>query len=188
MAGQPMLVSVGLGIYMAERIEGFFKNHFITFEASPSLLQVQGSSLTERVLNVMRAPWGGNTNLQAAFDLILNAAVANKVPKKEMPDVLYILSDMQFDKACDNNSKSNFETIKQKFDKAGYKVPHVVFWNLDARVNTGQSPVEMDERGATLVSGFSPSIFKTVLSGKNFTPYDTMMEVIGQERYNKVTV
>ena len=115
---------------------------------------------------------------------MLNAAVKNKVPAKEMPSVLYIISDMEFDSACGRNNKTNFEVIDAKYKAAGYKRPQICFWNVCARNN--QSPVTKDERGAMLVSGCSPSIFSQVVSNVTKTPYQFMLEIINKERYSTV--
>jgi hypothetical protein len=130
--------------------------------------------------------WCGSTNLQSAFDAILSAAVSHKVPTDEMPDVLYIISDMEFDSACSHNAATNFQVIQHKYAKAGYKMPVICFWNVSSRQN--QSPVSRDQSGTILVSGCSPSIFSQVVSGVTVTPYEFMLETLNKERYSSVVV
>jgi len=185
MYGLPMNVAVGLGIYLAERNEGIFKDCFITFSGSPKLQQIKSKSLYSRVNEVSKASWAMNTNLEAVFKLILTSAIRDKVPENEMPDSLLILSDMQFDQCVKGKSRNAMDMIKKMYKKAGYKVPTVVFWNLRAPANV-QAPVKFDEQGTALVSGFSPSIMKTVLEGT--TPFEVMMKTLGQERYDSVVV
>jgi len=98
-----------------------------------------------------------------------------------MPQTLLIMSDMQFD-ACVKQDDSAIEMIRNKYEEAGYQMPNVVFWNLNARDNV---PVKFNEQGVALVSGFSPSILKAVLSGdmKNLTPVGVMMKTLMVERY-----
>lgn len=186
MSGLPMEVSVSLAIYFAQRNLGPFKNTFLTFSSRPTLEVLKGNSLKEIVMNLERASWEMSTNLQAVFDLILTTAVKNKIPQSEMPDALYIISDMQFNVAVKGNDKSNFQVIEQKYKAAGYARPRLVFWNVNA--TSKGSPVQMDETGTALVSGASPSILKTLLSAKTVTPYDTMLETLGQERYSIVKI
>ena len=123
-----------------------------------------------------------NTNLHAAFDKILSTAVNGKVPQEEMPEMLVILSDMQFDQ-CILFDDSAMEMIKRKYESAGYKVPTVIFWNLRACDNV---PVKYNEQGVALVSGFSPAIMKSILTAKmdDFTPEAIMLETVMNPRYD----
>lgn len=184
----PLAVSVSLAIYFAERNTGAFQNAFMTFSSNCQLQRLVGSNLKEKAHNLDKEGWCGSTNLQSAFDAILNTAVANKVEEKDMPSVLYIVSDMEFNAACGTYGQpaTNFDAAKQKYAKAGYKFPRIVFWNVNAR--NDQFPITEDENGVCLVSGCSPSILKSVLSGKEFNPMAILDETIGQERYNRITL
>jgi hypothetical protein len=182
----PLAVSVSLAIYFAERNTGAFQDAFMTFSSNCQLQRLVGSNLKEKAHNLDKEGWCGSTNLQSAFDAILTAAVKNKVEEKDMPSVLYIVSDMEFNRACGCNQSTNFEVAKQKYAKAGYKFPKIVFWNVNAR--NDQFPVTEDENGVCLVSGCSPSILKSVLSGKEFNPMAILEETINQERYDKITL
>ena len=123
-----------------------------------------------------------NTNLHAAFNKVLETAVNGKVPAEEMPEIILVLSDMQFD-CCAKYDNSAIQMIKRKYETYGYNMPKVVFWNLNARDN---APVKFNEDGVALVSGFSPAIMKAILSNnmETFTPYNVMLEAIMIERYN----
>lgn len=191
MRGLPINVALSLGLYCGERITGLFKNHFITFSANPELQTIRGKSLFEKFRNMSQANWNMNTNLGRVFDLILETAVCAKVQEHEMIEKIFIISDMQFDKATSRPYHIRYEPtytvtshqrIKQAYNDAGYKLPEIVFWNVDAR-NDNQ-PVKMHETGVQLVSGFSPSILKNVLAQKSLTPYDLMLEVLNGERYD----
>ena len=117
------------------------------------------------------------------FSLILNAAVKNNVPQEELPQKLYLISDMEFDEAVDGASATNFESAKRRFEAAGYKLPEVVFWNVCSRHQ--QQPVKMNEQGVMLVSGCTPRIFSMVMEGV-MTPYLYMMQVLSSERYSAI--
>jgi hypothetical protein len=192
MNGLPILVSVSLAIYFAERNVGPYKDTFITFSVQPKLQKIIGQTIAEKVRGLDRGGWDGNTNIQAAFDLILNTAIKYKVSEADMPDVLYIVSDMQFDMATGQggwygaNTKTNYEVIKTKYENAGYKMPKLVFWNVNA--SNSDQPVTINDDGVCLVSGCSPSILKSVLSAKTFTPVDVMFETINKPRYDVVSV
>lgn len=174
-------VAVSLGLYVADKLTGNFKDTFLTFSGSPELLHLKGD-IINKVSQMNSSQWAMNTNLHAAFDKILHHACDNNVPQEDMPDVLLILSDMQFD-SCVRFDDSAMEMIKRKYSECGYKVPQVVFWNLSSRDNV---PVRSNEHGVALVSGYSPSIMKAVLSANmdEFTPEGIMLKTVMNERYD----
>jgi len=174
-------VSVSLGLYLADKNTGVYKDTFLTFSGSPELLTLRGDIL-QKVDQMKRSKWAMNTNLHAAFDKVLNLAVAHSVPQEDMPDVIMIMSDMQFDQ-CANLDHSAVEMIRHKYEMAGYIMPGIVFWNLNAKSDV---PVRFDDRGIAMVSGFSPTIVKSVLSSdmENMTPEAIMLKTIMNERYD----
>ena len=174
-------VAVSLGLYLADKNKGKFKDTFLTFSSDPQLLHLRGNIL-DKVKQMVSSNWEMNTNLHRALDKILRTALEGNVPQSEMPGALLILSDMQFD-SCTRHDDSAMEMIKRKYTEAGYNVPNIVFWNLNAHDNV---PVKYDTRGAALVSGFSPSIVKAVLQAEmdNFTPEAIMMQTIMNSRYD----
>jgi len=182
---------------VSERMGGVFKDQFITFSGAPEMLHLKGN-LQQRYDQMARSNWSMNTDLGAVFKLILNAAVKSKVDQKEMPTKILILSDMEFD-ACVTTggsgvrrsynstggsavSVSAMEFIEAEYAAAGYKVPQVVFWNLNGRA--GNSPVTYNKTGTALVSGFSPSIVKSVLGGEEMTPISIMLKTVMVQRYD----
>lgn len=179
----PMATSISLAMYAAERnTDSPFYNHFMTFSAKPDLVEIKGRNLFERISNLERADWDMSTNLVAAFERILQTAKKAQISQEQMPTQLVVVSDMEFDAA--SRYSTNFEHIKQLYAEAGYEMPTLVFWNVNAR--NSHSPVEFNQKGVKLVSGSSPSIFKALMSTKTLTPYDLMLEVLQQERYDRV--
>ena len=180
----PAAVALSLGLYFAERNKGLFHNHFIEFSINPRLIEIKGDTFADRLRYVASFNDYGNTNLEAVFDLVLNAAVKNHVPQDELPARLVIISDMEFDSCIENAELSNFENAKQKFEAAGYRLPEIIFWNVASRHR--QQPVTMNEEGVALVSGATPRLFGMIASGV-LSPYTFMMEVLESERYAKIT-
>jgi len=191
-----MDIAISLGLYISERNEGVFKDSFLTFSAQPKLEILKGT-LSERYKQMSKSEWGYNTNIEAAFEKILDSAVKNNVPPNEMPTMLLILSDMEFDR-CEKGWESNvkawdksaLEMITDKFEKAGYVIPKLTFWNINS-INDDNKPAQQNDKGVVLISGFSVAILKTLLSGvftPELTPYEMMMEVINDDRYSAVTV
>jgi hypothetical protein len=180
-----MDVAISLGMYISERNEGNFKDAFITFSNNPQLQYLTGS-LSDRLMQLRRADWKMSTNLEAVFSLILNQAKINNVPEGNMPTKILILSDMQFNQATRRDDFGAQSMIKAMYEEAGYTMPDIIYWNLNAK--GGNFPVEFDEKGTALVSGFSPSILKSILGGKDMTPESILMETVNDERYSVVTV
>lgn len=179
----PAAVAQSLAIYFAERNTGAFKNHFITFSSNPKLIEIKGRDIVEKVKYCMRFDECSNTNLAKTFELILKAALKKNLSQEDMPEKLYIISDMEFDCMCDCGDMTNFEYAKKLFEDNGYKLPKVIFWNVASRNN--QQPVTMNEQGVALVSGCSPVIFN-MLKSDDFDPYSFMMEVVSSERYSPI--
>jgi len=181
----PMDISVSLGIYISERNVGPFKDAFLTFSGEPQL-QVLTGSFYERCRQLERAHWAMNTNIEAAFASVLETANRHSVPVEEMPDTILIISDMQFDRCTQYPDNSAMDMIRRKYAQSGYVVPQIVFWNVNARV--GKMPVQVNDQGVGIVSGCSPAILTSILSGENITPVDLMMTTVNSERYQPITV
>ena len=180
--GKPMPAAVAqsLAIYFAEHNRGAFRNYFITFSMNPRLVEIKGRDIVDKARYCETFNECANTNIQKVFELVLNAAVRNRVPQKDLPSTLYIISDMEFDSCAAGTSLSNFEYAAKLFRQAGYRLPNVVFWNVSSR--NQQQPVTMNEQGVALVSGCSPRIFSMVMEG-SLDPFTFMLSVIDTERY-----
>ena len=184
-------VSEALAIYMSERLTGEFKDSFITFSSRPKLLNMSNcKSLHEKLKYYDSEALVDNTNIKAVFDLVLRVAVKNKYSQEDLPQNIIICSDMEFDKAQGYSwgrdtrySKADFEVIKDKYAQHGYKMPSLTFWNICGRTNT--VPLQENELGVHLLSGFSQAIVDMAFSTK-LDPYECLMERLNSERYNMV--
>lgn len=187
-----MDIAISLGLYIGERSGGVFKNEVITFHDKPQFynIKAKGDDLQSMVNHLGRAPWGGSTNFAGAFKIILDRAVKHRVPQSDMPSMMVVLSDMEFNVADGGYSgyyrmrdreRTNFEVIRQTYRDAGYEMPKLVFWNLCPRPTN--NPVTKDDQGTALVSGFSPAIMETILSAKEFNPMQIMLDKIMSDRY-----
>lgn len=176
-------VAVSLGIYISERNEGIFKDKFITFSDDPQFYDLRGN-LAQRFAQLKTSKWGFSTNFEKVFKTILDTANQHNLKQEDLPDDVLVLSDMQFNQAegmYRGSNPTSFEIIEQLYKNAGYERPRLVYWNL--RTSNGV-PVEFDQNGTALVSGFSPSIMKSILGAEEFTPRKIMMETIATERYS----
>ena len=191
MSGQPMEVAVSMGAYIAEKAHGPFANHFITFSARPELVKFEGIDVVDKFKRCVRADWGMNTDLKAVFNMLFDTAVKNHIKQEDMPERIYIFSDMQFDRcvsvgnSCYYASQSKIDTMmeaeKKKWARYGYKLPSVVFWNVNAAFKNNIPAIG---EGFSYVSGFSPVMIETILSGKD--GIDLMLEKLNSERYKMI--
>ena len=180
-------IAISLGLYISERNVGPFKDAFITFTETPQL-EILNGNLYNRYNTLRNSDWGMSTNLELVFKLILTKAIESKVSEDEMPTTILILSDMEFDEATDSNYGLNAQQMIEKmYSDAGYTVPKIVYWNLNAR-NRRNKPVSFDTNNTALVSGFSPSLLKNILSGEDMSPYNMMMNIIDSDRYKSIII
>lgn len=183
--GLPIQVATSLGIYCAERCSGPYAGHYISFSREPRLVRVEGVDFYDKAKRIITTDLCQNTDIKKAFDLVLNVACRNGLKQNEIPQNIIVISDMEFDSATSyahsHGTETLFETIRREWATWGYQMPHLIFWNVNARQNNipmlGNGPI-------SYVSGFSPSIFETIMSGK--TGYDLMMEKLDSERYAAV--
>ena len=190
MSGQPLEVAVSLGAYIAERGHGPFANHFITFSSRPELIRFEGVDITDKFDRARRADWEMNTDLESVFKLLLRTAQKENTRPEDMPTRLYILSDMEFDGCLtddwySHSSQDEVETLLEKiareWKEAGYELPPVVFWNLQCR----QSNIPAMGGRFSYISGLSPVMIQTILSGKD--GYDLMIaKLIDSGRYDVI--
>lgn len=190
MMGQPILSSLGLAMYFAERNKGAYKDVFMTFDSRPSFVTLKGDSLFERIKNVKSI--NANTNLEAGFQLILDVALKNKISNDEMPKALVIISDMEFDQATrtdwgsNKNNMTFYDAMKSKFEKNGYEIPNVIFWNVQSRQNVFHA--FSDYKGVQLASGQSPSVFMSIMKNIGLNPVEAMVNTLSNPAYDCITI
>lgn len=172
---------------MPEKLSGEFKDKYITFSAKPQLVDFSKcANLREKIELAYRYDEVANTNIEAVFDLILKTAQRAQMKQEDLPGNILILSDMEFDHAVHHKvGQKLFQTISLRYEQAGYKLPRLIFWNLNSR--TGTIPVIENDLGVALVSGFSVNIVKMVLSGE-LDPYKCLVEQLTSARYSKITM
>ena len=178
-------VALSLGLYIADKQTGPFKDMTLTFSGQ-SKIDILKGDIIAKLAQLTRQTWGMNTSLESAFKEILRVATTNHIPADQMPKYLLILSDMEFDSCVDERRDTAFTMAARMYKNAGYALPSVVFWNLNAR--QGNVPIRFDQNGVALISGFSPSIMKSVLASRKFSPLDIMLETLNSDRYNCINL
>lgn len=192
MMGRPMCTSVGLATYFAERNHGAFKDMFMTFSSRPSFVTLKGDTLYDKVKNVPSIV--DNTNLEAAFDLVLKTAIQGNVPAEDMPKAIIVISDGEIDSYMGQGYYSGYmnrawgflDAMRAKFREHGYQMPNVVMWNVESRHDTYLATT--DFLGVQFASGQSPSVFKSLIANMGKSAYDAMVETLSDPMYDCVTL
>ena len=194
MYGRPIETSIGLATYFAQRNNGIYKNLYMTFTDRPHFVSLEDCKTFREAINkALNTDVGYSTNLKAAFDYILSTAKENNVSAEELPKALVVVSDMEIDPyfPCEasyqgyRRSHDFVETVRKDFEAAGYQLPKLVLWNVEARNDTFLS----QDENVLFVGGQSPSVFKKLcgaLEGK--TAYDFMCEVLNSKVYESVII
>jgi hypothetical protein len=185
-ANSPIYVSVAMGVLFSQAARSIWRDYIITFSEKPQIVSVKYTSLLRRIQAILQDSSGFNTDLQAVFELVLRTAKTNELPQQDMPEKIIIVSDMQFDEACNRNDRTNYQCIKEKYEAAGYGLPRLIFWNVNGKY--GDIPLMLDDYGV-LLSGFSPSIMRYVcgeLSDEDFSPLGLMKQVLADPRYTEL--
>jgi len=181
---RPIDVAVSLGMYCADRIGGAFHNHFITFSRSPELVKFEGVDFADKVRRVIRRNQCENTDLLKTFALVRN--IAKRSNPEDIPNTLVVISDMQIDSGSYFRSKNavltEMESERIRWAAEGLKIPHLIYWNVNA---TGNANILDASPDVSYVSGCSPVIFKQILTGK--TGWDLCLDAITADRYAQIT-
>lgn len=182
----PIDIAISLGLYCADKAKGPFHNHFISFSSRPKLIETEGIDFCDKVCRIYRQNLCENTNIEATFDLVLNTALRNHLKQTDLPETLIVISDMQFDagRGYYGSTRSLMENIEVKWNSYGYKMPNLVYWNVNAASGGGNIPMQ-DKDGVTFVSGASPVIFEMIMNGK--TAKELMLDKLLSTRYESVT-
>jgi len=195
-ASAPINVAISLGMYAAERAGGPFKDHYISFSSRPQLIKIEGVDFADKVQRIYRTNLCENTDLVKTFDMLLAYADRPDVKEEDIPTQIVVISDMEIDTGSGSRSNwgsrenrwttqtamTEMDKVRAKWAAHGHKMPKLVYWNVDARQNT----ILDNGPGVSFVSGMSPSIFESIITGK--TGYDLMLEKLQSQRYEVVTV
>lgn len=185
MYGRPINAAIALGMYCAERIEGAFHGYYISFASRPQLIKVDGVDFCDKVNRIYQTNLCDNTNLKAVFDLLYDKVVSGAAKAEDLPEKLVVISDMEIDCGSywhnDFQRKTDMEHMRNKWAEAGLEMPELVYWNVNARQDT---ILENPNEEVTFVSGYSPVIFESILTGK--TSIDLMLNKLNSKRYEQV--
>ena len=185
MMGRPMETSIGLAAYFAQRNHGPFAGLFLTFTDIPRYIHVRSDDKLYTMINKIRQNVGYNTNLDKAFNLILDTALNNHVPQEDLPRALVVVSDMEIDSYVRYHGLDFVKTWRERFKAYGYELPQLVLWNVEARNDTFLT--KMATKGVTFLSGQSASTFRSLIDTLNCkSAYEAMVKVLMNPAYDVV--
>ena len=179
-------IATALAIYCAEHNSPAWKDMFITFSSKPKFVSLRNcKTLRDKLVRAFKEDDCSNTDIAKTMRLILDTALVNHLKQEEMPGNILIISDMQFDAGSSwygfGWNKTLFEEIAEEYEEAGYKLPRIIFWNVCSR-DFDTIPMQDNENGLILCSGFSTNNMKMFMSGE-VDPYKVLLEQINTERY-----
>lgn len=189
-AAAPINVAISLGLYCAERIGGPFKNHYISFASKPQLIKTEGIDFVDKVRRIYKTNLCDNTNLEAVFDLLLRTATKKGVNPNDIPKTIVVISDMEIDRGTGgwyhngwtkSNASTEMERIRQKWAAYGLQLPKLIYWNVESR---NENTFLDSGPNVTFVSGMSPVIFKSVLTGKS--GWELCLDILLSQRYENI--
>jgi hypothetical protein len=185
MMGRPMETSIGLAAYFAQHNHGPFAGLFLTFTDIPRYIHVRSDDKLYTMINKIRQNVGYNTDLDKAFNLILDTALNNHVPQEDLPRALVVVSDMEIDSYVRYHGLDFVKTWRERFKAYGYELPQLVLWNVEARNDTFLT--KMATKGVTFLSGQSASTFKSLIDTLNCkSAYEAMVKVLMNPAYDVV--
>lgn len=183
--GKPMDSALGLAIYFAEHNTGAYHGLWMNFSSMPSWQKLKGKSLLQKLHSIDFNNWDCSTNLNAAFNLILETAIKNNVTQDEMPKSIIVISDMEIDRSG-NRQWTFYDHMRAKFAQFGYEIPSIIFWNVNSRHNIFHA--DSDRKGVILCSGNSTTTFKSLINSIGMTPVEYMMSILTSKRYEAVKI
>lgn len=183
---KPIDVAISLGMYCGERIGEPFKNYFISFSSRPQLIKIEGIDFVDKVARIYRQNLCEDTNLKAVFDMLLNMYQCGQVKAEDLPEQLIVISDMEINHGSywgdEETRATEMQKIRNQWKISGAVMPKLVYWNVNARHDLILDDANNDE--ITFVSGCSPVIFQSILTGKSGK--QIMLEKLQSERYKQV--
>lgn len=183
-----MDIAVQMGMIISELDPtSEFYQRMITFETNPHWIDTSTEKdFFSKYRKILFSPWAGSTNFEKAFELILDIAVAKKIPAEKMKKFkMIVFSDMQFNVASSSKWDTLHEKLTKLYSEAGYTPPGMIYWNLAARPTDG-FVVDDSEKGVVMVSGYGTGQLKQILSGqlKQTDPLTKMHEVLGHHVFD----
>ena len=186
MAKYDLIIALSLAIYFARLNQGVWKDKIIAFSSEPYFIDFTECKSLCDCLNKIPCI-NENTDINKVFDLILNTAIKHHVPAENMVKNIIIISDMQFNIFDAQNQISFTNFIKEKYKKAGYEMPCLIYWNVNNRTMPVAHALN-DDNNVKIISGFSQSVFDTIIKSQAYDPKMAMLDILNSKIFDKVRI
>lgn len=177
----PAQVSIALGLLISECSINLFKNKVITFTEKSEFHNIEGETLKDRINSIKKMNWGYSTNFESVAEIIVDFGKKYSILDKDMPKKIIVLSDMQFDEAQNQNTedknKLSHDIFLEKFKINNFTSPKIIYWNLNSD-NTQSFPVNINQNGTAIISGFSEQLLKIFMEYDNFDPNIVLNKIL----------
>jgi len=176
----PAQVSIALSILTSLCCTGNFYKKVITFSTDPTLLELPNESLYDCFTKLQNVYYGLSTDFVKCNKCIIDYAKSHHLSSQDLPDKLFVFTDMQFD-AASVETNSNMETIYTHivhlYKQNNYTPPKFIFWNLNSDTQN-TFPVDIHVENTAMVSGFSEQLLKIFMKYDEFNPQTIVDEVL----------
>ena len=205
MSGLPIKIAMALSIYTAQRNpHETFKDYIIQFSDEPHIISIKDKHSLKDIVSSFEND-NGSTNFEGVMKYLLDLAVSYDIPASEMPEYLLVVSDMQFNNlACEGYSHDYYtlmepstmtssvkipmmEKIRDMYSKTKYKMPTIIYWNVDDDSPKGSFPMKHLD-GCIYISGKSPVIFDHLFDERFPSTYELIKKITDSDRYNKIII
>ena len=196
--------ALGLGIRVAEKSE--LGKRMLTFGEKPQWYNLEDCQyFVDMVKKIVETPsyathktsetWSTYSNFYNAFDMLLDVVVETKMPQEQVEEMsVIIFSNMQVNNNKDREFASLYEAVKTKYEEVGikaiqkpYKMPHIIFWNLESGDGF---PALSIHPGVSMISGYNPKMLNLFCDKVSIgspcgtsTPYTKLKELLNSKRY-----
>lgn len=186
--------------------KNYLNNVVMSFTDRPFIYKFTDDMSLLDKYDLMMSHVGFGTNFELAVQCLLDVCVENGIPAETVPKLL-VITDNQFNQHAGWQDRWNasHENVVSQWVRAGFRaIPDFVYWN----VSTYQGHVAKDDaKGVQFLSGYSPTMVKSLINGdcveqlvetvvvdgvevevtkSSVTPIDTLFATLNVPRYNIV--
>lgn len=179
----PLDIACAMGLIISAVAKEPFQHNIMTFSDNPHFYNVKDGPILDRYRQIVRSDVGYSTNVLSIFEYILKVGKRENLSTEDMPNRIFIISDMQFNDIQGNgfHQETTFQRIDRMYAESNYVRPNIVFWNVNGA--STDFPVSVDDYGTCMISGASPSILRSILKVPVLSSVNILRDVLDSERY-----
>ena len=170
----------------------------ITFDSNPKMFNFKYDlDFVSAIHHIKNQSYGINTDFEKVYRLILNYGIDNNLSQEQMPETIIVISDMEFDLAQNrrNSYENAYQTLNYDFERYGYKLPLMIYWNLNSRHY--EYMISTNQHNVITINGYNSTISKTILEAEvigtinngqilTLTPKELMLKKLNSDRFKLI--